>query len=391
MNRKASSILYVNFSPYENTGNILDFLLERYANVFLFSFNFHHLGKRQHGSYGKIFHNGKCIKDLRLLSIPVPTTLVFFLLPIRSISILIQLLWHTWRLTKIYGQINTYFTVNAFTSWIGIIAKKLGLVNQTIFWVWDYYPPIHPSKVVMLMRWAYWQFDKIASHSDRVVFLNKRLEILRKKIGIIPKTNNFPIVSIGTNRLLETKEHQNTPYTLGFIGVLKKSQGLDLVFDCAKELKAQFPRIHLIIIGAGPDEFYYRKLAATSELPVSFHGLLSIRDPKNLNVLSQIDIGIALYVPDESNVSYYGDPSKIKDYLSLAIPIITTDVYEFAQKIKKNYAGILIKHDSKIQLFDAIKQIKYNYNNFQKNALKLAKEYNYKQIYPMIFNDRPKK
>lgn len=385
MSKRRGSILYVNFAPYENTGNILDFLLVRYTYVFLFVFNFHNLGKNQQGSHGIVYKNGQPVTVIPLLTLPVPQTFIFLFLPLRSAGIFIQLLWCTYRLTRKYGPIDTYFTVNAFTAWTGNILKRLGLIQRIVFWVWDYYPPLHPNKIVVFMRWLYWQFDKAASTTGRVVFLNNKLEELRKDIGVLPKNSRHAIVGIGTNPRSIKRPSIKHPLTLGFIGVLKKSQGLDLVFDAAEDLTRRFPGIRLLVLGSGPDELYFRKRAAVSSLSTSFQGLLPIRDPETAKLIARIDIGLALYVPDESNVSYYGDPAKIKDYLSFGIPVITTNVFIFSEEIKKMHAGVVEPYYNSAKLIQAISKIQHSNQKYRMRSFRLATKYYYHRIYPTIF------
>jgi len=294
-----------------------------------------------------------------------------------------QIYWHLWKLNKKYGKFDVYFTVNAFTAWVGNIARHFGLIGKTIFWVWDYYPPYHSNKILLLMRWIYWQFDKATRASNQLIFLNKRLENLRKDINIIPKDINYPIIPIGTDPIKKIKKRNKNKLIIGFLGVLKKSQGLDLFFNQANKIHEKFPELELQIIGAGPHEDYFRKKAKNCVIPVKFYGF--VPDDNNVKKIQLgWDIAIALYIPEESNVSYYTDPSKIKTYLSLSIPVIITDV-AFSEEVKAEKAGIVINYFNKNQLITAISKLLSNYEIYQKNSLKLAKKYYYKNLYQKMF------
>ncbi|OGG11306.1 hypothetical protein A2Z00_02400 [Candidatus Gottesmanbacteria bacterium RBG_13_45_10] len=381
------TIIYVNFSPYENAGKILDYLMENYSTILLFSFNFHRLDVHRNASRLTVYQHGKTIYYTRLYQTPTPPSLAFLLLPVRSVVIFLQLLWHTQKLKKQYGPYDTYFTVNAFTAWCGNILRKLGIVNITIFWVWDYYPPIHKNSIVKFMRWLYWLFDKPASRdTDTVVFLNKRLELLRRRRNLLPKDKRYDSIGIGTDPINKiTPKHLNR-IQLVFLGVIKKSQGLDLLFDAFEgTTNKHMPKLH--IIGGGPDESHYRKRALISPLKVQFHGYI-MDDTKVTDIINDCHIGIATYVPDKSNVSYYSDPSKIKRYLSCGLPVITTDVFAFSDEITKSGAGIVIPYQGK-QLFEAITKIMKTYPQYQRRALTLAKKYFYKNLYKNLFAKRP--
>ena len=77
--KDSRSILYVNFSPYENAGKILDFLVSEFANVIVFSFNFHRLGINQKPGALQIFKNSKLITSHPLFQMSFRPPLVFLL------------------------------------------------------------------------------------------------------------------------------------------------------------------------------------------------------------------------------------------------------------------------------------------------------------------------
>lgn len=383
--KKTQTIVYVNFSPYENAGKILDYLISRFTNVILFSFNFYELGINQKSSSLQIYEKGKLIKSHSLFQLSLPPSLVFVFLPLRSTIILLQLIWHTQRLKQQYQKIDIYFTVNAYTAWVGNVLRGLGLIEKTVFWVWDYYPPLHENKLISLMLWFYWQFDKIGSQSDRLVFLNKRLQDLRKDIGILPRERKFPVIPIGTDPIkkLRHKDPRTTNIVIGFLGVIKKTQGLDLIFNNADLILKAFPNMKLEIIGSGPDEQYFKKRARQTSFSTHFHGFVPNRKDV-IKILSKCTIGIALYLPEKSNVSNYTDNSKIKDYLSLGLPVITTNIPS-AEEVKRMKAGIIVNFYQPQEFIDAVSTIISGYGSFQENALNLAKKFYYKKIYPKMF------
>jgi glycosyltransferase involved in cell wall biosynthesis len=285
-----------------------------------------------------------------------------------------------------YGKFHYYFTVNAFTAWVGNILKSIGFVNKTIFWVWDYYPPFHQSKTVVLMRSLYWQFDKLATNSDVLIFLNRRITKLRKEIGVLSKKDKHKIIPIGTtNNLVRVARNlkQTSKIKLVFLGVVKKSQGLDLVFDNSKELAAAFPNLEVNIIGGGPDLEYFKSRLEKTSLKINFYGYLLDKDVNK--ILKKSHIGLAPYVPSQENASYYGDPSKIKKYISFDLPVITTNVFEFSKELKRANAGVLIDHNKKKELVSSIHQIINNYKSYRKNARLLNQRYYYKKLYPKMF------
>ena len=376
------NIVYVNFAPYQNTGRIFDYILSNFKQVIVFTFNFNKLSEKQTPSELFIYNEGKLVLRKSLFQLPISQSLLFTLLPVRSLLISAQVVYHLLRLRKQYKPLGIFFTVNAFTAFVGNILRNFGVVSKTIVWVWDYYPPMHQNKIIMLMRWIYWQFDKQITKSDSVVFLNERLQDLRKNIGILPKSKSYPIVPIGTVPQKARLKEKNT--ILGFVGVVKKSQGLDLVFDSLKK-KSLTEKFSLIVVGGGPDLSHIKKRASNSNVSVIYSGYVDDED-KIIEILKDCTIGIAPYVPEESNVSYYGDPSKIKLYLSVGLPVITTDVFVFAKEIKKYKAGVIIDYFDPSSLQKAIEVINNNYSIYSQNAIKLARKYQYQKIYKTLFD-----
>lgn len=379
--------MYINFSPYENAGNILTYILDRFSTVLVFSFQFHKLGDNRHTDRLIIYRNKRVVMQYHLLRAPVTTSLTFFLLPVRSVIIFIQIIFYLIKLKNTFGPYHVYFTVNAFTAWTGNHLRALGLVKRTIFWIWDYYPPTHPSLIVRLMRWLYWFFDKPASlNADRTVFLNERLLSLRKKLDIVPKTKSFPVVPIGTDPIKTIPRRSHKTLRLAFFGVQKQSQGLDLFFRNAQTLMRHNKGLELHVIGEGPDTHYFKNQSKTLQVRAYYYGFVQ-NDTTIRDILSRCHIGLATYVPDKSNVSYYSDPSKIKLYLSIGMPVITTNVFTFSKEIAKHRAGIIIQYYKSNDFITAVQTILRNYDTYCSNALALGKKYHYKKIYPAIFSD----
>lgn len=377
------SIIYVNYSPYENSGKILDYFLENFDYVFLYSLKFHDIRKKERYNLLSIYYKSVLKEEHLLFQLPVPQSLLFITLPIRSFITLIQIILFSYYLYHRYGRIDLFFSVNAFTSWIGILLKNLRIVSKTVFWVWDYYPPVHESRIITLARRMYWYFDKWATlSSDKVLFVNQRLLNLRKGIGIIPKRSKYSVVPLGTD-IFKIRIKNGKLVILGFIGVIKKSMGLDAIFDNAKHIITYFPKARFDIVGSGPEEEYFKEQAKKTPLPTTFHGYL---EGETFNkVLKKCTIGIALYQPDPGNVSNFGDAGKVKRYLSLGMPVIITDIFEFSKEVEKNKAGIIVRYGNSKDLIEAIKKIMSNYKTYQKNALSLGKRFYYKKIYSKMF------
>lgn len=381
--KRGKSVIYVNYSPYENSGHILDYLNEKFEKIFLFSIAHHPLGRKEILNKVTYYREGIISEEIELYYMPVPSSMIWFFLPIRSTLNAIQILRQCFRIYFKFGSIDYFFSVNAFAVVVGMILKKIGLVKKTVFWVWDYYPMNYPSLSVKISRWMYWQFDKLATYTDRIVYLNDLLVNVRKEAGIIPKNLKYPISPIGMGEVLPVKKKRLNNIKIGFIGVLKKSQGIDMLIDTAPYVHTKFKNLIYEIIGSGPDETYFKKRAAKSPVKFNFHGYVT--EEKFKQILSSCTIGIAPYTPEDSNVSRYGDPGKIKRYMEFNLPAIITDVFEFSKELASSKAGIVVKYGSEEELLRAVEKIINNYDFYVKNVLRLHKKFYYKVAYKHLF------
>ncbi len=379
------SVIYLNYSPYENSGHILDYLLENFERVYLFSIAFHTLGNNVQYNKLTIYQKGKVIKEEYMHYLRVPEALVFFFIPVRSTLNALQIIKRIFSIKQKYGKIDVYFTVNAFTASVGRLLKWLGVVKQTVFWVWDYYPPTHPSAFANCMRWLYWQFDKFATYSDKVVYLHKRLADVRRAKGVIdPKTKTI-VVPIGTGEILPIKKKNLSEIKIGFIGVLKKSQGLEMLIGSGEHLSQHFKKVIFEIVGAGPDSELFQSMAKNSKkVKYNFYGLTD--EKKYEKILYNSTIGVAPYKPGEGTVSKYTDPGKPKRYLESNLPVLTTNVIEFAKELEEYKAGATINYGDSKSFSEGVKRILKNYDSYVRGVIKLHKKYYYKEIYKKLFD-----
>lgn len=380
------TIIYLNYSPYENSGHILDYLSENFKRVYLFSIAHHPLGRKNPTNMLATYVDGRLQKQEYFTYLKAPYALSVLLVPLRSFINAFQIIIRIFKIKNEIGNIDYFFSVNAFIITIGRILKRLGLVNKVIFWVWDYYPPEFPTLSGRVLRRLYWQFDKFATYTDKVYYLNHRMADVRKEKGVIPKTTKIIVVPIGMGDLLPVKKKKFKCIRIGFIGVLKKSQGIDMLLESAKILEKHFCKIAFEIVGSGPDENEFKKKIRRSKKVIyNFYGYVT--EQKFRKILYNCTIGVSPYSPEEGNISKYTDPGKPKRYIEFNLPVITTDVIEFSNEIVNNKAGIIMKYGNYNEFAEAIKKIINNYDMYVRGALKLHKKYFYKNVFPVMFKE----
>ncbi len=337
------------------------------------SFNFHNMNETRRVNLIRIYRNGKKTEEIKLFRLPTPEKFLFIMLPLIAGLILLQTLWYVVRLAKKEGKFDFYLTVNAFTAWVGNLLRTLGCVDKTVFWVWDYYPPGYPDWQIRLARWGYWRVDKLATwFSNTTLFLNEKLVTLRQEIGVLPQNHPHTIVPIGTNPHSLSRP-PSAQIIIGHLGVLKRSQGLDLLFDTLPILLKKFPRLKIEIVGAGPDESYFKTRAQLFR-NVTFYGFIKQENTVDA-IIRQWKMGLATYFPDSGNPAYWTDPSKIKAYISQGVPVITTAITPFSEEVRRYHAGVVVDYFDQSQFVEAVSKILKRPDFFRASAYHLAQLY----------------
>lgn len=385
--RIPKAIIYANFAPYDNAGNILDFLIDNFLFVAHFSFQFHKLGKAKQKNILSIYKRGQQAYRLTFFNLNIPESLLYFLLPITGTLFLLQLIWWIFLLRIRGNKFDYFFSVNALTAWLGIILKKIGVVNETIYWIWDYYPTQGYSLEVKIMRSLYWYFDKFgAQESTHTFFLSAKLQEIRKEFGLFTENKFHPIIPIGTNVKSIKLIKKSTP-TIGYLGVIKQSQGLDLLVDTLPKILKIFPNFKIEIVGSGPYEDKLKKGLKYYQKIVKFYGYIESLEAIT-EIMKKWSIGIATYTPTTNNPAYFADPSKIKTYLGVGVPVICTNVTPFSNEIIKGKAGFVVDYYDKAGFIKSVEKLIKSQTKYSKNAFKLARKYNYKRIYKNFFKNQ---
>lgn len=379
----SKGVIYANFAPYDNAGNILDFLVDNFLFVAHFSFQFHNLSNKTPENVLTIYKKGRQAYRISFFNLKVPESLLFLFLPITGSLFLIQLIWFIFLLRIRGNRFDYFFSVNALTAWLGNLLRSLGVVKETVYWVWDYYPLEAKSLQEKIMRYLYWYVDTDSSKkSTNTFFLHSKLKEIRGRISGDKSILKKLIIPIGTSVIEMNIKNKDIPI-IGYLGVIKKTQGIDILFDTLPKLLKEYPNLMVEIIGSGPEEKTLKKKSEAFSNRIKFYGYLeSLTEIQS--IMAKWSIGIATYIPMSDNPAYFTDPSKIKTYLSVAVPVILTDVTPFYKEIDKSRAGVVINY-SQYEFIKAVKTILDSQVKFSKNALNLAKKYDYRKIYRNFF------
>lgn len=376
--RIKKGIIYANFVPYDNAGNILDYLVDNFLFVAHFSFQFHKIGIKNQDNTLTIYKRGKLARKMAFLNLNLPESLIYTLIPITSILFLLQLSFFVVLLRLRGNKFDYFFSVNAILSCMGNFLRSLGIVKETIYWVWDYYPLRETSAIIKIVRTFYWYLDNEGvKNSSRTFFLHKNLMKLREKFNGI-RYPNSSIIPIGTN-VRNIRITKKVVPIIGYLGVVKKTQGVDILFDALPKLLKEFPSLKVEIIGSGPEEERLKKIACKFPKTVKFYGFIE-SSSEVLDIMQRWSVGLATYLHTPDNPAYFTDPSKIKAYLNVGVPVISTTVTTFSKELNETGAGIVINYTKK-EFIEAVRKLLRHQQIFSNNALRLAKRYDYRKIY----------
>jgi len=252
-----------------------------------------------------------------------------------------------------------------FFSNIFKILKNIKIVYQ----INDYYP--NQKGLMRIYQHLVHYFSK---HLRYVIYnspaIKNKLYCKNISKGFIRETCGWGI----ENKIISKEIKMNI---LGFVGVVREGQGIELIFEVLKNNKD----LKLEIIGDGPYLGSLKLLALKLKIDgrVRFWGLVK-SEGKIQKIVKHWAIGIAPYNPDTNNMSFYGEPSKTKFYLEYKIPVIMTKITYMKDELLKYHAGEIIDYNQK-SLLTKISKILNDYHSYIKGVNMLVSKYEYKSLY----------
>ena len=116
---------------------------------------------------------------------------------------------------------------------------------------------------------------------------------------------------------------------------LNRASDLDAIFEVLRLARQLLPALRLIVIGGGPKERHFRRLAKAGNLDgyVEFTGYVQ---PERVPAyLAMGDAGIVYY--KDTEVNYYRSSMKLREMLAAGLKVVSTDVGECRQFARFTY------------------------------------------------------
>ncbi len=153
------------------------------------------------------------------------------------------------------------------------------------------------------------------------------------------------------------------------------------VFDCINFIE-KYPEYKLMLKGASEentrDQLYSKYLNLINENKIVVdESYLEVND--YIKYISNFKIGLCFYSWDliNANFNYRTAPSgKLFMYLAAGVPVIACNIQGF-KFIEEHKAGVLIDNYESVTIYNAVKKIELNYDEYQNNCYKLFDEVNF--------------
>ena len=174
-------------------------------------------------------------------------------------------------------------------------------------------------------------------------------------------------------------------FTMLFVGVIKKNQGLEQIFDFLKSHK----QYAIKIVGYCDDRLYkdFKKMIQKNNIGKQVYFPNTFLLDKELEILSKdCQVGIALYNTAKTGSTYYTDPGKVKTYAQFGLPIIMSDIPTVAKYIKKFRCGEIIGDDGR-DLESTLVGMKKNYKSYIEGLRKFNSFFYYDTYFKKSFKN----
>jgi glycosyltransferase involved in cell wall biosynthesis len=291
-----------------------------------------------------------------------------------------------WWLLRTKEHIHLYIGSDSLSAYIGILLKKIGKVDDVIFYTIDFAPNRFNN---YFLNKIYHFLDSASLNDSKIIWnVSKNMSTIRNEINTTQNKKGAKqiIVPLGVwfQRIPKLPFEKKQKNRLVFMGHLLEKQGLELVVKAMPGIVKKIPKIQLVIIGTGEYEENLKKLVKKMRLEnyVVFKGYIEDHRIVEEEIAKSV-LGIAMYKPEKANYTYFADPGKIKNYLAAGVPVILTNVPPIAVELKKTKCGIICEYkpeqfaNSVIALLQNQKLLR----EYGQKAIRFAKSYDWNTLF----------
>lgn len=147
--------------------------------------------------------------------------------------------------------------------------------------------------------------------------------------------------------------------SLVYLGVMEEARGVGLVIDALAAVREAGIEVTLDLIGDGralPDFRARAEAHGLSDDVVRVHGFVEYRDA--LRIVAQMDAGLITHHASESWENTI--PNKLFDYMSLSVPVISSDVTPVKRVLDESGAGVTFRDRDVMDLARVLREFHAN-------------------------------
>lgn len=285
------------------------------------------------------------------------------------------------------GKKDVYIGVDSVNAVIGLLFRKLGLVQRVVYFSIDYVPNRFASQ--FLNRFYLWLDQVAVKNCDVVWNMSMQTVVERENHGLSKVYRAKQIhVPMGTEGRIRPVPFAHVKrYHVVHMGHIVPKHGVRLFVEAMPYLRKKLPNIHADILGGGDEEpqlkLISKKLGVSSY--ITFHGYIPDHNVL-MRKLAFCAVGVAPYAPDSDIEN--GDSGKIKAYLDVGLPVVLTKSPAISHELVKEHAGVVVAYDAK-SLASGILAILSNERSlrtYRDNALRVGKRYRWNNIFSGALN-----
>lgn len=229
------------------------------------------------------------------------------------------------------------------------------------------------SSVTVLSRWA----ERKAVLSANAIFTVSKA--IKRKISEYTVSSNIKIIPNGVDtdffdpKLYNRKEIRtelslDDKIVIGYVGSYKNWHGLDLTVDTLECLLNRRSNYHLLLIGNGPCYSEIQTLINNKEIRGSVTQVETVPHMEIPKYMAAFDVALMSY-PTYSE--FYFSPLKMFEYMSMRVPVVSSDVGQIGEIIINEKNGILAFQSTPDGFADAIEHAYANRDRIGKSAREL--------------------
>jgi len=294
-------------------------------------------------------------------------------------------------LKKIIDE-NNYKIVHCHTPVGGVLArlaaKKARKIGTKVIYTAHGF---HFFKGAPLLNWLiYYPIEKwLSIYTDCLITINEEDYKRAKKnfkskdiqlvhgVGVNKEKFDFEMSQEEKQKLRKSLGLKDDDFVIIQVGELNKNKNQIMSIEAMKELIKENENIHLLLVGNGSLESFYREKIEEYNLMKNIH-LLGFRT----------DIAKLLKISDVLlSLSYReGLPVNVMEALVSKVPVIATKCRGNIDLIVDGKNGIIVENNNICQLKNGIMNIKNNKNNYQKYDTHKIEEETIKEIMIEIYD-----